>query len=74
MKLLTYPQLRNEKGIPYSREHIRRLEAAGRFPRRAKLGDHSNAICAWAETEIDEYIAARFAKRDAKGGVNAKAS
>ena len=31
-KILTYSQLKPEKGIPYCREHIRRLEDAGRFP------------------------------------------
>ena len=38
MKVLTFPELKTAKGVPYSRVHLRRLEAAGQFPRRVRLG------------------------------------
>lgn len=61
MKMLSFPELKTAKGIPYSRVHLRRLEAAGRFPRRAQLG--GNAV-AWIESEIDAWLEERAAERD----------
>ena len=65
MKVLSFCELKPKKGIPYSRVHLRRLEAAGRFPRRVQLGD--NAV-AWIESEIDAWLEERAADRDASGG------
>lgn len=59
-KLLTYPQLREEKGIPYTAEHLARLEKAGRFPSKLKL---SYRQVAWFEDEIDDWLAELAAKR-----------
>jgi prophage regulatory protein len=58
--LLTYPQLR-QKGVPYTRMHLRRLERAGGFPRRVPLSEQR---VAWVAAEIDAWIKARIAKRD----------
>lgn len=55
LKVLGFGQLTG-KGITFTRKHIRTLEAAGRFPRRIKLGDRA---VAWYENEIDEWIASR---------------
>ncbi len=51
------------KKVGYSAMHIGRLEKAGKFPRRIKLGP--NAV-GWIEAEVDEWIAARVAERDAQ--------
>ncbi len=32
MRIITFKELKTLKGIPFSREHIRRLEADGKFP------------------------------------------
>lgn len=45
----------------YSRAHLDRLEAAGRFPRRVKLGQ---ARVAWVESEVIEWIEHQVATRD----------
>lgn len=45
----------------YSRAHLDRLEADGRFPQRVRLGQ---ARVAWVEEEVDEWISARVAERD----------
>jgi prophage regulatory protein len=66
MRILSRQQLKSEKGINYSDEHLRRLEIAGRFPKRAKLGDHPNAHCFWVESEVDAWIATLIAERDAE--------
>ena len=63
MRIITFKDLQAQKGIPFSREHLRRLEAGGRFPKRVRLtegGDYYGYI----EKEIDEYLAARAAARD----------
>jgi predicted DNA-binding transcriptional regulator AlpA len=64
MKLIPYSQLRAEKGITYTREHLRRLEKVGAFPQHIKLADSPNAHTAWAESDINNWIEQRRAKRD----------
>ena len=48
--------------IGYSPMHLWRLEKAGKFPLRIKLGPNS---VGWLASEIDDWIAARVAERDA---------
>lgn len=40
-----------------------RLEALGRFPKRVKLSAHASG---YIESELDAWIEARIAERDAK--------
>jgi prophage regulatory protein len=61
-KLLSYPQLKL-RGIPYSRSHLRRLEATGYFPQHVTLGEGLGALIAWPEHEVDQWIAERIARR-----------
>ncbi|MBN8899428.1 MAG: hypothetical protein BGO51_06445 [Rhodospirillales bacterium 69-11] len=62
MRLLRFPQLEVDKGIPYSRMHVDRLEKAGQFPKRVRLGPMT---VAWVEEEIDAYLATKMAEREA---------
>lgn len=48
--------------VTYSFAHIDRLEKAGLFPKRVRLGQ---GRVAWVKSEIEEWIAARIAERDA---------
>jgi len=59
-RLLDYPAL-HERGIPWSRVHIARLEAARKFPLHIELGENS---VAWFEDEIDDFLEAKAAARD----------
>ncbi len=59
MRLLSYPQLR-ERGVPYTREHLRRLIADNRFPAPVAL---SNKRIAWVEDEVSDWIANLAARR-----------
>jgi prophage regulatory protein len=72
LKLLSYPQLKL-RGIPYSRSHLRRLEAAGQFPRRVTLGEGVRPLIGWVEHEIENWIADKMARRtpatETEGGV-----
>ncbi len=49
------------KIVPYSLFHLSRLEAAGKFPRRIKLG---NGRISWSLREVEAWISARKADRD----------
>jgi prophage regulatory protein len=60
-RLGRYPALA-ERGVPYTRVHLRRLELAGKFPRRIRLSE--NVVC-WDLDGVEAYIEARFAERDA---------
>jgi prophage regulatory protein len=51
----------SQKGIKFSRGHLHRLIAAGRFPKPVKLGKNRNA---WLETEVDDFIEMKLAERD----------
>jgi prophage regulatory protein len=62
MRILGYKDLKPEKGIPYSKAHIRRLEQAGKFPKHVKIGPSRKG---WVDDEIDGYLKAKIAERDA---------
>lgn len=51
--------------VTYSFAHTARLEAAGQFPKRVRLG---TGRVAYVESEIQDWIAARIAQRDANTG------
>jgi prophage regulatory protein len=63
-RLLSFQELKSKKGINFSREHVRRLMKAHRFPKAIKLGDAPNGRVAWSESEIDDWLADRLAERD----------
>ena len=59
-RLLTYQDLK-ARGIPWSRVHIARLEAARKFPLHVDLGENT---VAWFEDEIDDLLEMKAAERD----------
>lgn len=60
-KLVSKKDLKLVYGIPYSFQHIARLESAGKFPKRIRLG-----LCrvAWLSAEVEGWIDERIANRD----------
>ena len=60
-RLIPYSALA-DKCIYYSKPQLWRLEKAGKFPKRVKLGSYRYG---WIESEIDHYIAQKIAERDA---------
>ena len=56
--------------VPYSDMHIWRLERENKFPRRIRLGE---ARVGWSFQEIQAWIAARKAERDAELAEKVKA-
>ena len=62
MRILSFPELREKKGIVWSRVHVDRMIEAGKFPRKVHIGEQT---VGWIEDEVDEYLKARAAARDA---------
>lgn len=60
-RLLSYPQLKIEKGIPFTQRHLQREVDAGKFPRPVPIGER---LVAWLEAEVDTWIAERAAMRE----------
>ena len=57
LRMLTRPDLHKVKGIPYSRQHIDRLNKDDKFPRPdGKTRDSPNAPNFWWETTIDRWL------------------
>lgn len=46
--------------------HITRLEAAGEFPKRVRLGNHRSSRVGWVEDEVQEWLAERIREREPK--------
>ena len=62
MRLLSKKQVREM--VLYSPQHIARLEAAGKFPKRVQLGP---GRVGWVDAEVQDWLAARIAERDTPG-------
>nr|WP_254432446.1 AlpA family phage regulatory protein [Magnetospirillum sp. SS-4] len=55
-------ELRTVCGIPCSPQHIQRLETAGKFPKRVRLGC---SRIVWLLSEVDQWVSERITMRDA---------
>jgi len=62
MRIITWKELR--LSVPYSRQHVARLEKEGRFPKRVRLGDSPRGRVGWIEGEIDQWLQSRIDRRD----------
>lgn len=58
IRLITRAELRSI--VPYTPQHILRLEKRGLFPRRVQVG--ANRV-AWLLSEVEEWVAARVEER-----------
>jgi prophage regulatory protein len=59
IRLITKRELRQI--VPYTPQHILRLEKQGKFPRRVQVGPNR---VAWLESEVEAWVAGRVAERD----------
>ena len=46
--------------VPYSQNHVRRLEAAGKFPKRVQIGDNR---VGWVRAEVEQWLHERLGAR-----------
>lgn len=66
--MLTEPELRLirlpavERRVGLKKSQISLLERGGKFPRRERI---SSRAAGWVESEIDDFIRARMANREA---------
>ena len=60
-KLISRKQVREQ--CLYSYAQIQRLEDAGKFPRRVRLGNGPRSRVAWVESEIEAWLAERIDRR-----------
>ena len=58
-KLLLFPELR-DRGVPFGRRHVDRLEAEGKFPKRVPIGMRR---VGWVAAEIDDWVNAAISAR-----------
>jgi len=61
MRVLSYPELREKKGLVWSRAHVYRQIQAGKFPKPVKLGPGTTV---WLESEVDAWLARFVNERD----------
>lgn len=61
-QVVSKKELKTVCGIPYSGQHIARLEVAGAFPKRIRLGQNR---VVWLLSEVEAWLDARIALRDA---------
>ncbi len=59
MRILSKRQLKEL--VLYSPQHIARLEKAGRFPKRVKLGENR---VGWVEEEVLDWLQSRMDRRE----------
>ncbi len=59
MRILSKQQLKEL--VLYSPQHIARLEKAGSFPKRVRLGQ---CRVGWVEEEVMDWLRQRIARRD----------
>lgn len=62
MRLLSKKAVRET--VLYSPQHIARLEAAGQFPKRVRLGP---GRVGWVEQEVQDWLKERVSRRDTPG-------
>ena len=55
--------------VRYHRVHVMRLVKAGKFPKPVKL---NNFAVRFVEDEVEKYMQARIAERDAQAGESAQ--
>jgi hypothetical protein len=66
LRILTRRDLRERKGIPWSRQHLARLIAEGKFPPPdGKTVDAPTAPNFWFETTVDAWLRSRAKSRAA---------
>jgi predicted DNA-binding transcriptional regulator AlpA len=64
VRLLTFPELREVHGVPYTRQHLSILEKRGEFPRRINFAGKVR----WLQHEVEEWISAHAAENRGPGG------
>jgi prophage regulatory protein len=62
MRMVSKRQLKEL--VLYSSQHIQRLENAGQFPKRVRLGNGPRGRVGWIESEVQEWLQEKVAQRN----------
>jgi predicted DNA-binding transcriptional regulator AlpA len=62
-RMLSFPELKSVKGIPFTMQWVCRLVRDGLFPAPLKLGAGPTGTNLWIEAEIDAWIETKSAER-----------
>lgn len=65
LKLCSVKQLKSDYGIPYSRQHLWRLQGSGEFPRAVRPGQ---CRVAFRVCEIEDWIQSRVERTNQHQG------
>ena len=60
MRMVSKRQLKEL--VLYSSQHIQRLENAGQFPKRVRLGNGPRGRVGWIESEVQEWLQKKVAQ------------
>lgn len=60
--------------VGFHPEHVMRMARQHRFPQPVKMGSSDHCAVRFVAQEIDEWIAARMAERDASYNISHKSS
>ena len=66
-RMVTKKELKTICGVPYSPQHIARLEAVGKFPKRIQFGQQR---VGWLMTEVKAWMDERIAQRELTSNVS----
>ncbi|QOG17527.1 helix-turn-helix transcriptional regulator [Bradyrhizobium sp. SEMIA] len=58
-RILSFDDLRDQFGIPYTRRHLLNLELAKKFPARVPIGENR---VGWIESEVQNWIERKVAE------------
>jgi prophage regulatory protein len=61
-RLLSFGELKDKHGIPFTRRHLLNLENDKKFPARVPIGEHR---VGWVESEIADWVDAKIKSRAA---------
>ena len=62
MRMVSKRQLKEL--VLYSSQHVQRLENAGQFPKRVRLGNGPRGRVGWIESEVQEWLQKKVAQRN----------
>ncbi len=60
-RLFLFKELRDVWGIPFTKQHLKRLEDKGRFPKRVHL--NGSGRVAWLASDLRDWVTKRAASR-----------
>lgn len=68
-RFISYPELKERYGLPWTRQHVDRLIKDGKFPPKVNLTEHR---VGWWSDMIEEWIASRNPAAANRAGMTAR--